>query len=76
MTMKKLWQFLNGNKTIICLFLLSLISQPFITGHLDPSFLEYLKWILTALSGGSLFDHLRKGYFSTAVGNPGQKTGG
>lgn len=74
--MKKVWEWLNGNKTIICAVLLSLISQPFIAEHIQPELLEWIKWILTGLGAGSLADHIRKGFFSKYVGNPGQKTGG
>lgn len=67
--MKKIWDYLAGNKTIICLFIVSVLSQPYIQGLINNAKLvEFLIWAFGALAAGSFVDHVRKGYFSSGKG--------
>lgn len=65
--MKKIWRYLNGNKTIICLILWSCIEAGLIP--ITGGWYILVKIILGALTGGSLVHHMKKGYFSKKKGD-------
>lgn len=67
-TLKKIWGWLNGNKTIICLFIVSVISQSYIQQFIEPGLNEFLIWFFGALAAGSFAHHVSKGYLSTTKG--------
>jgi len=67
--MKTLWNYLAGNKTIICLFVVSVLSQPYIQGLINsPNLVEFMTWLFGALAAGSFVDHVRKGYLTANKG--------
>ena len=67
--MKKIWDYINGNKTIICLFIVAVISQPFIQGFINnPALVEFLTWLFGALATGSFAHHVAKGYLGDEKG--------
>lgn len=65
-TLSALWHFLNGNKTIICLFGLWLIEKSVIP--LTGLWSEALQWLLMAGAGGAFAHHVKKGYISKNKG--------
>lgn len=66
----QLWNYLNGNKTIICLFIVAVLSQPFIQGLIGmPDLVEFLTWLFGALAAGSFTHHVTKGYLAEDKGN-------
>lgn len=63
--MKKIWEWLDGNKTIIGEFLLLLLSQSFAQDWFNPELMTLIKWIIVTLTGASLVHHVAKGKFTT-----------
>jgi len=65
--MKKAWQFLNGNKTIICFTAVTALEQAARVGWIDgnSSGVRFSIGICIALGGLSLGHHAKKGYFTT-----------
>lgn len=64
--MKKIWNFLDGNKTIICLGTATILQEAIRAGILhDSKGLSFTIGISLALGGGALAHHVKKGYFST-----------
>lgn len=61
-----IWQFLNGNKTIICLFGLWLIEKGWMP--VGGAWLEILQWLFMAGAGGAFAHHVKKGYISKNKG--------
>ena len=57
--MKKIWDFLNGNKTIIGTFIL-LLLQEFGDKWFSQGFLEVLIWLIVTLTSASLAHHVKK----------------
>lgn len=64
--MKKIWNFLNGNKTIICAFVWLLLSKGLIP--ISPEWQSVIEWVLMAATGGSLAHHVQKGYLTAEKG--------
>lgn len=62
---KKIWQFLDGNKTIIGEFLLLLLSQSFMQNWIPPEAMTLITWLIITLTGASLVHHVAKGKFTT-----------
>ena len=58
--MKKLWMFLNGRKTIICLLVITFLQSSFGENLLSPDLSDFLLTIFTILGGGSLAHHIKK----------------
>ena len=68
--MKKIWNFLDGNKTIICLSTATILQQAINTGILsDSKGFQFTIGITLALGGGALGHHIKKGYFTTKKGD-------
>lgn len=65
--LKKIYAWLDGNKTILCTVLWLLIVKGVIP--LSPELQSVVEYILMALTGGALADHVRKGYLTTAKGD-------
>jgi len=64
--MKKTWQFLNGNKTIICLGAATILQEAVKYGVIgDSKSIQFSISICLILGGGALGHHIKKGYFST-----------
>lgn len=66
-TLTKIWNYLNGNKTIICAFIWLLVSKDII--NLSPEWESVLEWILITLTGGSFAHHVKKGYLKKEKGD-------
>ena len=62
--MKNFWNWLSGNKSIIGSILLLITTIPVVGTALGGSLLV-IQAIIGLLTGASLIDHARKGYFST-----------
>jgi hypothetical protein len=59
--MKKIWKYLNGNKTIICAGAIAVIEQAIILDIIsETKEINYLLWVLAALGTGSLAQHITK----------------
>lgn len=68
--MKKLWNILNGNKTIICSGTAALIQEGIRQGVIhDSKGLQFAISIILILGGGALIHHAKKGYFNSNKGN-------
>lgn len=64
------WKWLDGNKTIICSIAYGALQEGIRSGVLHDS--AYMRWglgITLVLGGGSLADHIKKGYFTTKKGS-------
>ena len=72
-TMKTIWRFLNGNKTIITGALWGLFQTTIASKYIPPDTLEMLRWGTGTLAALSGVHHVSKGYLSTKVGNQGQE---
>ena len=66
-----IWKWLDGNKTIICLGIVTII-QKLIEFQLlsNSNIVQFTSWIFLALGTGALVQHVQKGFFSTSVGGP------
>jgi len=62
--MKNIWNWLNGNKTIIGSILLLITTIPTIGTALGASLLV-IQTIIGIITGASLVHHVKKGYFTT-----------
>lgn len=62
--LKKIWKWLDGNKTIIGTFLL-LLLQKFGNSWFSPELLEVLNWTIGTLTGASFVHHVKKGKLTT-----------
>ena len=71
-TLRIIWKWLNGNKTIITGALLGMLQLEFVKRNIPVPTLEVLNWGLGTLTALSAGHHITKGYFSTKVGNQGQ----
>jgi hypothetical protein len=58
--MKKIWQFVDGNKTIIGLILLNVIQLTFMKEWLGDNIVP-VKAVISALTGLSAVHHIKKG---------------
>jgi len=68
--MKKLFKILNGNKTIICLTISTVLEQAIKYEVLNNNkYIQFTIGILVLLGGGSLMHHAKKGYFKQNKGN-------
>lgn len=68
--MKKAWEFLNGNKTIICMTTATVLQQCINSGILnDSKGLSFAIGISLTLGTGSLGHHIKKGYFKRSKGH-------
>jgi len=64
--MKNIWNWLNGNKTIICTFIVALLSQSFIAEMFkNAELLTFLIWLFSGLAAGSFIHHVKKGSFKS-----------
>ena len=66
--LRKIWDWLDGNKTIICSVIVAVLSQNYIKQFVEPGLHEFLLWLFIALGTGALFHHIKKGYLSTDKG--------
>lgn len=63
-TLKKTWDYLNGNKTIICMTTATILQQAINAGILsDSKALSFAIGVSITLGTGSLAHHVKKGYF-------------
>ena len=68
--MKKIWKYLNGNKTIICMTCATILQQAIQYNVLsDSNGINFAINILLLLGGGSLAHHVKKGYFGQNKGH-------
>ena len=68
--MKRVWEFLNGNKTIICMTASTMLQQAVKYDIVPESKgISFAIGITMTLGGGSLFHHAKKGYFTRKKGN-------
>jgi hypothetical protein len=68
-TIKLIWSWLSGNKTIICMTSVAIIQKLIELKLLEKSnIIEFIIWLLIALGTGALVQHIQKGYFSTEKG--------
>jgi hypothetical protein len=59
--MKKIWKYLNGNKTIICTIAIAAIQKAIILEIIpETNGIDYLLWVLAVLGTGSLASHISK----------------
>ena len=67
--LKKIWNFVDGNKTIICMSTATILQQAVNSGILnDSKGINFAIGLTITLGGGSLYHHVKKGYFSTKKG--------
>jgi hypothetical protein len=67
--MKRIWNFLNGNKTIIFLGAYTALTEAVKAGILnDSSGVKFTIGMFLALGGGAAVHHAKKGYFSVKKG--------
>lgn len=67
--MKKIWDLLNGNKTIIFNTTAGLLQYAVANQLLaDSSGIKWTIGVLFTLGGGSLIHHAKKGYFKRNKG--------
>ena len=57
--MKKIWDFLNGNKTIIGTFILLLLEK-FGDQWMSADLLSVITWTIVTLTSASLAHHVKK----------------
>lgn len=62
------WEWLNGNKTIICTVIFGFISQFGVEVGIPANVVEYILWIAGILGFGSFGHHIQKGYLTTQKG--------
>lgn len=68
--MKSLIKIINGNKTIICLSVYSIMEQAIKFDVLRPNkYIQFTMAVLLLLGGGSLMHHAKKGYFKQNKGD-------
>jgi len=68
--MKKAWEFLNGNKTIIFMTTATVLQQAIQYGIINDSKpLSFAIGLSITLGTGSLGHHIKKGYFTSKKGN-------
>jgi hypothetical protein len=68
--MKKTWDWLNGNKTIIFNTSASVLQQMVLSDIVPGSKgVKFTIGVLFVLGGGSLVHHIKKGYFSRKKGS-------
>lgn len=65
--LKKIYAWLDGNKTIICAGIWYFLNSGIVT--ISSEWMDMINWIMGTLTAGALGDHVRKGYFSTTKGN-------
>ena len=63
--LKKIWQMLNGNKTVICSMLLLIATNV----PIPEPYKTIIVGLLSLLGTGSLAHHISKGYLRTDKGN-------
>lgn len=67
--MKTFWKYIDGNKTIICFGVATLLQQALKYDIIkDSNVLQFIIGTFLLLGGGSLGHHVKKGYFSTKKG--------
>jgi len=64
---KKLYAYLNGNKTIIFGAIWLMVSKGII--HISAEWMDILNYLFAGLTGSSFVDHIRKGYLSSKKGS-------
>ena len=68
--LKKAWSFLDGNKTIIFNSSAAILQQAVLSDIIEPTKgVKFTIGLLFTFGGGSLFHHIKKGYFSRKKGN-------
>lgn len=53
-TLKNIWKWLNGKKTVIGLGILALTGQDFFANHVHVDVVAAMEWLGLILSGGGL----------------------
>jgi len=67
--MKKILSILNGNKTIICLTLATVLQKAIEFDIINNSnYMQFTLNLLLLLGSGSLLHHAKKGYFKQNKG--------
>lgn len=63
--MKTLLSKLNGNKTIICLAIVTIMSK-MVEFSLIPNtnWIQFISWLFLALGTGAFYQHVKKGSFT------------
>jgi hypothetical protein len=65
----KIWAYLAGNKTIICMGSVAVIQKLIELKMLEnTNVVQFVTWILVALGTGALIQHVKNGYFTTEKG--------
>ena len=67
--LKSAWQVLDGNKSIICLSIFSILGLDGAKEVFDPEWVEFLREVFKWLSAGSIGDHMRKGFLKKNKGS-------
>jgi hypothetical protein len=67
-TLKKIWDWINGNKTIIGSLLLAASGQWGSQVIPNQNLLTLINGVIVLLTGASLVHHVKKGYFTTKKG--------
>jgi hypothetical protein len=67
--MENVWKWLDGNKSIIVLSLANALQQAILMEVIPKTNVsEYIVWMLFAISGGTIWQHVQKGYFTVDKG--------
>jgi hypothetical protein len=65
-----IWNFLNGNKTIICFGITTMLQEAVEIGLIDDTkLIQWIVRVLLILGGGALTHHISKGYFNQGKGS-------
>jgi len=57
----KIWTFLNGNKTLICSFILYALTLDLAKENINADVISLMEYIFLALGGASLAHRVKKG---------------
>jgi hypothetical protein len=59
--LEKLWKIIDGNKTIICTFVLFVLQLPSVKEFIPTDLMTVLNYIFGAGAAGSAIHHVSKG---------------
>lgn len=65
--LKKIYAYIDGNKTVICTIIWLLIDKGII--HVTPQWMDIVNYVMASLTGISAVDHIRKGYLTSEKGS-------
>jgi len=64
--MTNIMKWLDGNKSIILLSIANALQQAVVMNVIaNTAQVQYVVWLLFAISGGAIWQHVQKGYFTT-----------